>query len=148
MKNKPPELKKSAGEDCGDCPKLKAIMRTDFFPSRPDYWCGENRIGFYPLKICNKQGEETMGRPKQQMLEGTTDEAPASVRDAADAYLTAKRSVAKFREKMNAALDALITEMKSADVSEMLIDDGDKKLILTAKDLVQIKARKKSDEEE
>lgn len=83
-------------------------------------------------------------KPRQMTIEGTIDEPPAEVRAAADAYVAAKRSVAKFREKMNDALTDLIEKMKAADVWEMLIDDGEKKLILTEKDQVKIKARKKS----
>ena len=83
-------------------------------------------------------------KPRQTMIPGTIDEPPPVVREAADAYLTAKRSIAKFREKMNDALADLIEKMKAADVLEFLIDDGEKKLILTEKDQIKIKARKKS----
>ena len=79
----------------------------------------------------------------QTMIEGTVDEPPADVRAAADIYVATKRSVAKLREKMNNALGDLIEKMKAADVWEMLIDDGEKKLILTEKDQIKIKARKK-----
>ena len=89
----------------------------------------------------------TKTKPRQKMIEGTCDEPPAEVREAADTYVTAKRSVAKFREKMNEALTDLIEKMKANDVAEMLIDDGEKKLILTVKDLIKIKARKKQKEE-
>ncbi len=91
--------------------------------------------------------KEVKSKPRQTMIEGTIDEPPAEVRDAADTYVTAKRNVAKFREKMNDALTDLIEKMKANDVAEMLINDGEKKLILTVKDLVKIKARKKSKEE-
>ena len=83
-------------------------------------------------------------KPRQTMIEGTIDEPPVEVREAADDYVTAKRKVATFREKMNDALTDLIEKMKAADVWEMLIDDGEKKLILTEKDRIEIKARKKS----
>lgn len=79
----------------------------------------------------------------QTTIEGTQDEVPAEVREAADTYVTAKRSVAKFREKMNDSLADLIEKMKAADVHEILIDDGEKRLILTEKDQVKIKAQKK-----
>ena len=81
-------------------------------------------------------------KPRQTMIEGTHDEPPADVREAADDYVTSKRNVAKCREKMNNSLADLISKMKAADVREMLIDNGEKKLILTEKDQIKIKARK------
>ena len=84
-------------------------------------------------------------KPRQKMIEGTIDEPPADVREAADDYVTSKRNVAKCREKMNNSLADLISKMKAADVREMLIDNGEKKLILTEKDQIKIKARKKDE---
>ena len=84
---------------------------------------------------------------KQTRIPGTWDEPPAKVREAADVYLDAKRGVAKLREKMNNSLADLIAKMKAADVHELLIDDGEKRLILTEKDQIKIKARKKSKED-
>ena len=81
-------------------------------------------------------------KPRQTMIAGTIDEPPADVREAADDYVTSKRNVAKCREKMNNSLADLIEKMKAADVWEMLIDNGEKKLILTEKDQIKIKARK------
>ena len=89
-----------------------------------------------------------MGKLKQKMIEGCADQVPAEVREAVDAYLTAKGVVAKNREKMNDALGDLIDKMKEHDVAEMLIDDGEKKLVLTVKDLVKIKVWKKVEGEE
>jgi DNA-binding NarL/FixJ family response regulator len=85
-----------------------------------------------------------MGELKQTMIDGCADEVPAEVREAADDYLTAKRAVARNREKMNNSLVDLVVKMKEADVAEMLIGDGEKKLILTAKDQIKIKARKRA----
>ena len=48
-----------------------------------------------------------------------------------------------IREKTNNALDALIEAMEAADVQEILIDEGAKKLILTSEAKIKIKARKK-----
>jgi hypothetical protein len=84
------------------------------------------------------------GEPlSQQTIPGTADEVPTEVKEAADAYVSAKRKVAKFREKMNAALEDLIEKMKENDIVEILIDDGEKRLTLTAQDKIKIKARKK-----
>ena len=88
--------------------------------------------------------EKTFPVARQTMIAGTHDDIPEEVQSAAEAYIGFKRAVAKNREKMNAALDALILRMKQADIAEMLIDDGDKKLVLATKDLVKIKARKKN----
>jgi hypothetical protein len=88
-----------------------------------------------------------MARVKQTLIPGTTDEPPAEVRDAADRYLKHKRDIANCREKMNASLERLIEKMKATDCLEFLIDDGEKKLILTEKDQVKIEARKKVKEE-
>lgn len=83
---------------------------------------------------------------KQKVIEGTQDVVPEEVSAAADEYLRHKRAVAKSREKMNAAIDRLIGKMKEHDVAEMLIDDGEKRLILDSKELIKIKARKKDDD--
>jgi len=70
-------------------------------------------------------------------------ETPPEVEKAAEKYLRQKRLVAKGREQMNAALEELLAAMRAADVHEMLIDDGEKRLILDEKDFVKIVARKK-----
>ncbi|MCK9569289.1 hypothetical protein M0R72_10160 [Candidatus Pacearchaeota archaeon] len=85
-----------------------------------------------------------MARQKQKTIPGMVDEVSGEVQDAADAYLEAKRSVGKFLEQMNGNLDVLISKMKEADVTEILIDDGDKRLTLTEKDQVKIVKRKKA----
>ena len=85
-----------------------------------------------------------MGKLKQKMIEGCADQVPAEVREAVDAYLTAKGVVAKNREKANDALDDLIVKMKATDVAKILIDGGEKKLLLTAKDQIKIKPWKKT----
>lgn len=85
---------------------------------------------------------------KQTMIEGTCDVIPPEVQEAANAYLKAKRSVANWREKTNNFLAELIEKMKANDVVEMLIDDGEKKLILTERNVVKITARKKQPEAE
>jgi hypothetical protein len=81
---------------------------------------------------------------RQKMIEGTVDEVPKVVQAAADAYLKFKRAIANNREKMNAALDALILRMHEADVTEILVDDGDKRLVLSTKELVKVQKRKKA----
>ena len=45
------------------------------------------------------QKNPIMGKLKQKMIEGCADQVPAEVREAVDAYLTAKGAVAKNRWK-------------------------------------------------
>ncbi len=81
---------------------------------------------------------------KQKVLEGVEDVIPEIVEAAADAYLKFKRAVASNREKMNGALDGLIVRMKEAGLSQIKVDDGEKMLKLTTKDLVKIQKLKKA----
>jgi transcriptional regulator of NAD metabolism len=67
---------------------------------------------------------------KQMTIPGTSDPVPADVQTAAEKYLESKRQIAKHREKMNRSLDSLITAMRAADITEILIGDGEKRLIL------------------
>jgi D-aminopeptidase len=85
---------------------------------------------------------------KQSMIPGTCDEVPPEVEAAAEKYLKQKRLVAKGREQMNAALEVLIAAMRAAGVHEMLVDDGEKRLILDEKDVVRVVARKKGTDDE
>ena len=82
----------------------------------------------------------------QTLIPGTVDEAPAVVKRAAAKYLEHKRAVAAGREKMHSARDELIEKMKENDCFEMLIDDGEKRLILSETDTIKIEARKKKDD--
>lgn len=84
-----------------------------------------------------------MAKQRQTVMDGCEDVVPDEVRVAADKYLANKRAIAKLREKGHDLLDTLIGQMKEHDIVEFLIDDGEKKLILKQKDLVEIKARKK-----
>ena len=84
-----------------------------------------------------------MSKARQTVIPGTVDEAPAEVASAAAKYLENKRALGAIREKTNSALDALIEAMEAADVEEILIDEGAKKLILTSEAKIKIKARKK-----
>lgn len=81
---------------------------------------------------------------KQRQFIETVEEVPEEVQIAADAYIKFKRAVANNREKMNAALDALILRMHEAGVTECLVDDREKKLTLCTKELVKIQKRKKA----
>jgi hypothetical protein len=49
------EAKKSAVPTCGNCKKLRSRIRTDFIPNKPEFWCGKEWIGFFPVKLCAKQ---------------------------------------------------------------------------------------------
>ncbi len=89
-----------------------------------------------------------MAKAAQTLIPGTTADVPESVQDAADKYLKQKLINQKSREQMNGALESLIHEMREADVTEMLIDDGDKRLILDSKDCIKIQARKKDEKED
>ena len=86
-----------------------------------------------------------MAKTKQTLIPGTVDEPTPEVAAAVTKYLDPKRKIAGLREKMNAGKDELVDAMKAAGLSEILIDDGEKKLILRAKDQIEIKARKKSE---
>lgn len=84
-----------------------------------------------------------MARKVQQTIPEM--DVPEVVKQAAEDYLKPKRGIAKLREKMNAALERLIEMMNEHEITEMLIDDGDQRLILCSKDLVKITKRKKAD---
>jgi len=85
---------------------------------------------------------------KQKRIPGTFDPVPKAVEEAAAEYLKHKRAVAKGREKMNASLEDLIAKMRKADVVEMLVDDGEKILTLSAEDKIKVKARKRAKKKE
>ena len=80
---------------------------------------------------------------KQTIIPGTVDDAPPIVSQAAAKYLEHKRATADQRAKMNGALEDLIEKMQENDCTEILIDGGEKKLILEEEAVVKIKARKK-----
>ena len=81
---------------------------------------------------------------KQTTIHEVYPEPPKAVTEAAATYLKHKRGVASGREKMNSARDALIEVMRENDVTEMLVDDGEKRLTLTSEDKVHVEARKKA----
>ena len=87
-------------------------------------------------------------KAKQLLIEGTGDVIPDVVRDAADEYVAAKRKLGNCRETMNTALADLIGKMQENDVSEILIDEQNKKLTLSFKALVKISKRKKPEQNE
>jgi hypothetical protein len=64
--------------------------------------------------------------------------------EAAEEYLKPKRQIARLRGKMNEAKEDLVHAMIAADVTEFLIDDGEKLLSLEHEDKVLVKARKKA----
>jgi hypothetical protein len=76
----------------------------------------------------------------------TDVEVPAAVQDAADAYVKSKRLVAKHREAMNGNLDRLVEEMKEAEITEVYVDDREKRIILSEKDAVKIVKTKKAND--
>ena len=84
---------------------------------------------------------------KQQTMSDIVPKIPVEVEVAAEGYLKHKRAIAASREKMNAALDALILRMHEAGLEEILIDDGDKRLVLDTKEGVKITKRKKDEGE-
>jgi hypothetical protein len=84
---------------------------------------------------------------RQKRLEGVEDECPEAVATAAESYLKFKRATAAAREKANGALDVLIEQMKTAGLKQIKVDDGEKRLVLSSKDLVKIQKLKKADED-
>ncbi len=81
---------------------------------------------------------------RQTTLGDVVPDVPPEVQSAADSYLKHKRQIANSREKMGAALDALILRMKEAELESILIDDNEKRLKLVTKTLAKIQARKKN----
>ena len=96
-------------------------------------------------KPVNDGMDKTFPRARQTTIPGTADEQPPEVMAAAEKYLEPKRKIAGLREKMNAGKEELIEAMHAAGVTEILIDDGEKRLKLLEKDSIQIEARKKKD---
>ena len=80
---------------------------------------------------------------KQRTIGDIVPEVPAAVQEAADAYVSAKRSLGKAKEKHNTAQDALIEAMRAADCLEVPIDLGNKRIVLNEKDVLRIKKIKK-----
>jgi hypothetical protein len=86
--------------------------------------------------------KETTTMAKQKRIEGTYDEVPRPVQDAADEYVRAKRAKANALAKMNARAEELIDLMKEHDIAEVEIDDHDKRLTLSAADKLKIEKKK------
>jgi hypothetical protein len=82
---------------------------------------------------------------KQTRIPGTFDPIPKPVQEAADEYARAKRSKANALAKMNARAEELIDVMKEHDITEVEIDDGDKRITLTAADKLKIEKKKEAD---
>ena len=80
----------------------------------------------------------------QAVFDGLEDVIPEVVAEAAACYLKHKRAIAASREKMHSALDALIVRMREAGLSQIKIDNGEKLLVLSSKNVVRVKARKKN----
>ena len=93
---------------------------------------------------CRRMKQDTnVAKRKQKRIEGPFDEIPEAVTAAADVYVTAKRNVAKFREKMNVGREDLICKMKENGITELRIDDEEKLLRLVDDCKIKIEARKK-----
>lgn len=82
-------------------------------------------------------------KTKQKLIEGTYDKVPKAVQTLADKYVDVKRKKADALGQLNTARDILIVAMKKHDVVEILIDDGDKRLILDESQSLKIKKIKK-----
>jgi hypothetical protein len=85
---------------------------------------------------------------KQTRIEGTFDPIPQPVQLAADQYVEAKREVASWRAEMNGRRDHLISTMREYEINEILIDDEEKRIILSQEDKIRIGARKERQEGE
>jgi len=82
-------------------------------------------------------------KKKQTRIPETFDPVPDEVQDAADDYVEAKREQAAWREKTNGRKELLIEKMREHDVTELDIDDGEKRIVL--EEGVKVKIKKKSD---
>jgi hypothetical protein len=91
--------------------------------------------------------ETKMAKKKQMRIADTFDEVPEAVTAAADVYVTAKRNVAKFREKMNVGREDLICKMKENGITELRIDDEEKLLRLVDDCKIKIEARKEENKD-
>ena len=88
-------------------------------------------------------------RQRQTVIQEVEGDTPYKVTECAESYVDAKRSVASFRETMNGKREELIELMKEHGLTELPIDDGDKRLILVSDDKIQIKSLKnKKDDQE
>ena len=76
---------------------------------------------------------------KQKSLGDMVPEAPAEVQEKADAYASALRKLGTAKEKKNGCEEVLIAAMKDADLTEVRIDLGSKRIVLSAKDTLKIK---------
>jgi len=86
-----------------------------------------------------KEKEEAEEKKTQTTMGDIVPKVPKAVQENADAYASALRSLGRSKGKLNTAKDVLILAMKDADVSEVQIDSGNKRITLTAKDQLKIK---------
>jgi hypothetical protein len=85
---------------------------------------------------------------KQKTIGDTVAETPAEVQEKADAYAAALRALGKAKEKKNTAQEGLIEAMKEHDCLEVLIDMGNKRIVLSAEDKLHIKKVKDSSQDD
>ena len=76
---------------------------------------------------------------RQKTLGDMVPEVPEDVQERADAYASALRKLGGAKGKLNTAKEVLIQAMKDADISEVKIYSGNKRIVLTAKDTLKIK---------
>jgi hypothetical protein len=76
---------------------------------------------------------------KQKTMADMVPEAPAEVQENADAYASALRRLGNAKGKKNTAEEVLIQSMRDNDCTEVNIDEGNKKIVLTSKDGLKIK---------
>jgi len=76
---------------------------------------------------------------KQKTIGDMVPETPPDVQEKADAYAAALRKLGAAKEKKNGAKEVLIQAMKDADLTEVRIDMGNKRIVLSAKDTLKIK---------
>ncbi|MCK9570863.1 hypothetical protein M0R72_18075 [Candidatus Pacearchaeota archaeon] len=76
---------------------------------------------------------------KQKSLGDMVPEVPADVQEKADAYAAALRRLGNAKEKKNGCEELLIVAMKDADITEVRIDLGNKRIVLSKKDTLKIK---------
>lgn len=89
--------------------------------------------------------------PKQKVLADRDgeigDKVPEEVQEAVDDYMTALRAKNKAQGKVNEAMEAAIESMRSHSIERVLIDNGQKVLVLEDKPKLKTEKRKSPDEE-
>jgi hypothetical protein len=91
--------------------------------------------------------KKSEARDKQAMIEGTEPpKPPRAVANRRDKYLEAKREKNDWAASEKAAKEELIDAMKENGITELLIDEGAKKIVLHEDATLKIETRKDPEE--